>query len=106
MVVKSDDNLYKNVHFFPFDATQNFEMAKITLQPSATVETGPHLTGSYELIIVFDGEIMIEHGSKTDIIRKDQAIKFASDVPHTIYNFGKTEARVAAVLLYHQVFSC
>lgn len=105
MVITTDDKLYENVHFFPFDATRDFEMAKITLKPTATVQTGPHPAGSYEFIIVFDGEIVIEHGSKTDIVRKNQAIKFASDVQHTIYNLGKTDARAVAVLLYEPVFS-
>lgn len=105
MVVRTDDNLYENAHFFPFDATRDFEMAKVTLQPTAAVETGPHPAGSYEFIIVFDGELIIEHGAKTDIVRKNQAIRFASDVPHKIYNLGKTEARAVAVLLYQPVFS-
>jgi XRE family transcriptional regulator, regulator of sulfur utilization len=105
MVVKTDDNLYENVHFFPFDATRDFEMAKITLKPTATVETGPHPAGSYEFIIVFDGEMVIEHGAKTDIVRKNQAIRFASDVPHKIFNLGKTDVRAVAVLLYQPIIS-
>lgn len=105
MVITTDDKLYENVHFFPFDATRDFEMAKVTLKPSAIVQTGPHPVGSYEFVVVFDGEIVIEHGSKTDIVRKNQAIKFASDVPHTIYNIGKTDARAIALLLYQPVIS-
>lgn len=105
MVITTEDTLYENVHFFPFDATRDFEMAKVTLKPTAIVQTGPHPVGSYEFIIVFDGEIVIEHGSKTDIVRKNQAIKFASDVPHTIYNLGKTDARAVALLLYQPVIS-
>jgi len=102
-VIISDDELYENVQFFPFDGKRNFEIDKITIKPTGVIETGPHPAGTVEYLIVFEGEVALEHNGRTDIIRKNQAYKFSSDVPHKGYNIGKTDARMAAIVSYDPV---
>jgi len=102
-VIVSNDELYENVQFFPFDGKRNFEIDKITIKPMGVIETGPHPAGTVEYIILFEGEMALEHNGRTEILRKNQAYKFASDTPHKGYNIGKTDARMAAIVSYDPV---
>lgn len=99
-LITSDDQLYENIPFFRFDPTRNFEMFKVTIRPTGIVRSEPHPKGTFEYIIVFDGEIVVEYGDQTAIVRADQAIKFAADVPHAYYNLGKNDASLATVMCY------
>ncbi|AKL94667.1 transcriptional regulator [Clostridium aceticum] len=98
----SDDGLYECCPFFPFDSKRNFEMYEMTLQPTCKAPGEPHPKGTLEYIIVFDGEITIEHNNQVDKVKKGQAIKFNADTAHCYYNAGVEVARF--VLLIHYLY--
>ena len=96
----SDDELYECALFFPFDSKQNFEMYMITIRPTSKAPGEPHPKGTVEYIIVFDGEVIIEHGDQVDIVKKNQAIKFNADIAHSYYNSGTETARFVNMIYY------
>ena len=101
-IILSDDGLYESIPFFPFDITRNFEIFKVSLKENGILESEPHTKGTEEYIILIDGNLAVEHGGKTDILRKNQALRFSGDVPHKYYNLGKTEVVLVTVVSYPQ----
>ncbi|MBB6217770.1 transcriptional regulator with XRE-family HTH domain [Anaerosolibacter carboniphilus] len=99
-MIVSEDGLYECTPFFPFDSKNNLEMYEITLRPACKASGEPHPKGTMEYIIVFDGEVMIEHGNQIDKVKKDQAIKFSADTAHCYYNSGTETARFALTICY------
>jgi len=100
--IKSDDGLYECTPFFPFDARQSFEMFTVALGPGHKALGEPHPKGTVEYLIVFDGEVLVEHGEEIHRVKRDQAIKFTGDIPHSYYNDGKETARYVNMVYYAQ----
>lgn len=99
-MIISDDGLYECAPFFPFKSNQNFEIYQITLKPTCKAPGEPHPKGTVEYIIVFDGEVIIEHGNQVDKVKKNQAIKFNADLAHSYYNPGTETAKFVNMIYY------
>lgn len=101
-VIISDDALYESIPFFPFDATRNFEIMKVTLKEKGILESEPHPKGTIEYIVLTNGKLAIEHDKQTDILHANQALKFYADVPHKYYNIGDSEVILVTIIAYSQ----
>lgn len=96
----SEDKLYECVPFFPFNSKQNFEIYQIILKPNCKTIAEPHPKGTIEYIIVFEGELIIEHGGIVNKVKKNQAIKFNADVDHSYYNPSPESTSLVNMIYY------
>jgi transcriptional regulator with XRE-family HTH domain len=99
-MIISEDGLCECVPFFPFDAKRSFEMYEMRLEPKCKSKGEPHPKGTLEYIIVFEGEVTIEHGNQIDKVKRGQAFTFNADSTHCYQNMGTEIAKIALVIYY------
>ena len=64
-----------------------------TLAPGDRHDSEAHVRGTKELLQVREGEVTVIVGEQTLVLEVDDAISFASDVPHSYANEGTARAR-------------
>lgn len=64
-----------------------------TLAPGDRHDSEAHVRGTREILQVRDGAVTITVGDHVEVLETDDAISFASDVPHSYANDGDAPAR-------------
>ena len=64
-----------------------------TLAPGDRHDSEAHVRGTKEILQVREGEVTVIVGEQTLVLEVDDAISFASDVPHSYANEGTARAR-------------
>ncbi|GGI42613.1 helix-turn-helix domain-containing protein [Mammaliicoccus stepanovicii] len=88
--------------YFPYNIDKNFEMFNMELHPNAKMHSEGHHEGSEEYIIVHSGTLEISLNNQTHIIRKDDAVHFESETPHTYHNIGDETIFLTATIQYQK----
>lgn len=64
-----------------------------TLAPGDRHDSEAHVRGTKEILQVREGTVAVTVGDDTEVLEVDDAISFASDVPHSYANDGTVSAR-------------
>ena len=64
-----------------------------TLGPGDRHDSEAHVRGTKEILQVRDGTVTVTVGDQSEVLEVDDAISFASDVPHSYANEGTEPAR-------------
>jgi transcriptional regulator with XRE-family HTH domain len=64
-----------------------------TLAPGDRHDSEAHVRGTKEILQVREGTVSVTVGDHTEVLEVDDAISFASDVPHSYANDGTRPAR-------------
>ncbi|MDR3670876.1 MAG: XRE family transcriptional regulator [Holophaga sp.] len=72
-----------------FPASRTVELWKWTIAPGDRYQGEPDLTGYREMVYVIRGELTLERGDGTQVLKAGQSIAFPSDQPYAFANSGK-----------------
>jgi transcriptional regulator with XRE-family HTH domain len=64
-----------------------------TLAPGDRHDSEAHVRGTKEILQVGEGTVSVTVGDETEVLEVDDALSFASDVPHSYANEGAEPAR-------------
>ena len=66
-------------------------------EPGGTLESEPHQKGSVENLTVLQGEIEVQVGDKSEVVRTGETLRYRGDFPHRLSNPGKNTAHATMV---------
>ncbi|OAO34613.1 DNA-binding protein [Staphylococcus saprophyticus] len=98
--VTEDDGKYRVYPYFPFEKSKSFEFFYVELDPGATLDSEPHLSGSEESIIIVDGQLEIHLENEVIDLGKGDALRFKSDITHSYTNHGEDMTLISMVIDY------
>ncbi|MGW9111902.1 helix-turn-helix domain-containing protein [Microbacterium sp. NPDC055683] len=76
-----------------------FELWEWTLAPGERHASVPHTAGARELLLVVDGEVVIEVGEETHALSAGDALRFDGGRPHAYRNDSDSRARFCLAVL-------
>ncbi len=85
---------------FPFETERRVEFYKLTLAPHALETADPHAPGTTENLVVAAGQVEITAAGVSYVLKTDDAILFAADLPHSYRNLGAKTAIMYLVMTY------
>ncbi|KON88041.1 DNA-binding protein [Sporosarcina globispora] len=98
--LSEDNGRYQVYPYFPFENDKRFEVYTVEIEKGGYLSAEPHIEGTEELIVVFDGEITIRVNKDEYTLKSGDSIRFKADRPHTYHNSGKSLTRVSMILFY------
>ena len=84
----------------PLNLEKDVEFYEVQLQPGGALRSAPHFEGTREFLTVQRGQVRVESGADTEILRPGDSANYRADVPHAIVNTGKGEAVLFLVDIY------
>ena len=97
-----DAGRYRNYPLFPFEASRQFEIYYIELDPGAMLQAAAHPEGTQEFLLVSTGTVEVEVDGQTLAADTDHAVRFRADMPHAYRNPGGAVCRLHMVIAYAQ----
>lgn len=91
---------YRIYCYYENTPQRDFEMFQIELDPGCETAPVTHSAKSYEYVMVLEGELLVTVGEDRYSLRRDDAVSFASDVPHTYAAAGDKMLRAIVVNHY------
>lgn len=88
--------------YFPFEKDRPFEIYEIEIEPGACYVSGAHGQGTFEYIVVHQGELRVEIDNATYYVKKDDAISIGTAVKHTYWNKGSEKLKFSTVFMFKQ----
>lgn len=88
--------------FFPFDATKNFELLYINLEPNCSHRSPKHDEGIIEYILVVDGNLHVTLADVTLSLQKGQALKFVANIDHSYSNQSDLTCSFQNLIVYQK----
>jgi quercetin dioxygenase-like cupin family protein len=76
------------------------EFYRLTLAPGSEEIATPHAPGTMENLTVTSGQVEIVVGGVSHVLKTEDAILFAADVPHAYRNLGTKVATMYLVMTY------
>jgi transcriptional regulator with XRE-family HTH domain len=67
--------------------------------PGGVLESDAHQRGAVECLTVIQGELEVESGNETEIVRADETLRYRADRRHVIRNAGKIPARAEMICI-------
>lgn len=95
-----DEGRYHNYPLFAYDDESKFEIYRIEIEPLGCLSSQPHLAGTKEYVVSFEGKVEITVGEKVYLLNKGDAIRFGADEVHAYRNVGKKKAELTMVISY------
>jgi transcriptional regulator with XRE-family HTH domain len=77
---------------------RHMEPFLITLEPTAQRSAKPSTHQGEEFIFVLEGEVLVNLGDHSDVLRAGDAIYYDSNIAHHVRCLGEEPARILAVL--------
>jgi transcriptional regulator with XRE-family HTH domain len=68
-------------------------------EPGGVLESEAHQRGAVECLTVIQGELQVEIGGDTEIVRADETLRYRADRRHVIRNGGAAPARAEMVCI-------
>ncbi|MFI8684778.1 helix-turn-helix domain-containing protein [Rossellomorea sp. NPDC077527] len=96
------NGLYRLFPSFRFEDDKPFEMYSVELEPTASLNAGPHHSGAIECITVFSGTLSLTVNEKDYVLQTGDSIKFKADTPHTYSNPGSEMTKLSMVIYYSE----
>jgi transcriptional regulator with XRE-family HTH domain len=86
--------------YFPYEKNRLFEIYEIEIEPGACYVSGAHGQGTFEYIVVHEGELMVEIDNTMYHVKKEDAICFGTGVKHTYWNKGAGRLKFMTVFMF------
>ncbi len=67
--------------------------------PGGVLESDAHQRGAVECLSVGEGELQVEVGGETEIVRAGETLRYRADRPHLIRNAGAISARAVMICI-------
>jgi len=96
----SHDGRFISRALFPFDERRRVEFYELTLQPGGEERAHAHNPGTVENLVVAQGRLEMEVGSRRELLGAGDAIVFEADVPHVYRNLAGGETVMYLVMVY------
>jgi transcriptional regulator with XRE-family HTH domain len=96
----SEDQKFRIYCYYSTNQKRNFELFTIELDPESSYTSLGHSEKSFEYILALDGELLLETGNKTYILKPEESICFASATPHTYTNPGTAVVKAVSINFY------
>ena len=71
----------------------------LTADPGGVLESDAHQRGAVECLTVSEGELRVEVGGETEIVRTGETLRYRADRPHLIRNAGTVPARAVMICI-------
>lgn len=88
--------------FFPFDATKNFEILYINIEPNCSHSSPKHDVGVVEYIFVVEGKLQVILADETLTLQKGQALKFMANINHSYCNQSESTCSFQNLIVYQK----
>lgn len=98
--IYNDEETVTIYPYFPYDSEKDFEMFKMVIESKGWMRSEGHFPNSDEYIIVIEGDLEIEINGVSHTVKKEQAIHFKSNVPHTYRNQNNRKLILIATIQY------
>jgi transcriptional regulator with XRE-family HTH domain len=84
----------------PLTLEKDIEFYEVRLPPKGDLSSQAHIMGTRELVVVAAGEVKIDSGSDTQVLKAGDSALFRADLPHALLNIGAGEAVLYLVDVY------
>ncbi|PRC90764.1 helix-turn-helix domain-containing protein [Solimicrobium silvestre] len=84
----------------PMELAGKFEWYELTLAPNGALVSGSHDPGTKEHLTLLHGSVELEVNSVKRKLKVGATARYAADLPHAIYNVGKSEAKAIMVVIH------
>ena len=74
-------------------------MLRFLADPGGVLESDAHQRGSVESLTVIQGELQVEVGGETEIVRAEETLRYRADRRHVIRNAGAVPARAEMICI-------
>lgn len=101
-ILYSQDGLFSSRALFPAkDEAQKIEFYELELKPRGQETAEAHAPGTFENLVVAEGEVEVVIDHKAYNLSKKDAINFKADVPHSYRNTShQNKAIIYLVMIY------
>ncbi|KAA0259523.1 helix-turn-helix domain-containing protein [Deferribacter autotrophicus] len=99
-MLSAEKGKYRIYPVIPFDPKRAFEMYYMEIDPGTIYKSEPHEGETEEIIIVQEGNLIIEIENKEYSIKKDELLKFNANVKHIYKNPGDTLVKAIIEIVY------
>jgi transcriptional regulator with XRE-family HTH domain len=86
----------------PVTMVEDLEMYLLTFKPAGALRSAPHFPRTEEFVTVFRGHVRVSAGDNSSELREGDFIRYHCDVPHSIENLGRGEARIHMVVRFNR----
>lgn len=98
--IDSGNDLIKIFTAFKWNPADNFEVLFLELEPSAERSSKAHSSGTTEIIIPIEGEILIKILDEEVKVGTQKVMRFNADRDHQYINNGKGICKFICLMLY------
>lgn len=84
----------------PLTLEKDIEFYEIRLPPKGDLSSQAHVTGTREMVVVAVGDVKIDSGTDSQVLKAGDSALFRADLPHALVNIGTTEAVLYLVDVY------
>ncbi len=84
----------------PLTLEKDIEFYEIRLPPKGDLSSQAHVMGTREMVVVATGEVKLDSGSDTRVLKAGDSALFRADLPHALVNVGDEEAVLYLVDVY------
>ncbi|WP_242395524.1 helix-turn-helix domain-containing protein [Anaeromyxobacter oryzisoli] len=99
-VLTSHDGTYSSRALFPFDEPRRVEFYELRIAPGGVEHADAHNPGTVENLVVSQGALELEVGSRKELLATGDAIVFEADVPHVYRSRADVETVLYLVMTY------
>ncbi|WFR61423.1 XRE family transcriptional regulator [Paenibacillus amylolyticus] len=99
-LLMEDEGRVRIYPHFPFEEGRRFEIYMMEMDSQSALNAEPHIEGTEEFIMVFEGEVTIRVGSEEYTLNQGESIRFGADKPHAYVNSGVKTNRLNMVIHY------
>jgi len=99
-VLGSADGKFTSRALFPFVGERRVEFYELIVAPRSVEDADPHPPGTFENLVVHQGNVEIGVDNASYRLDAGDAIVFEADVPHSYRNVGDTQAVMYLVMTY------
>ncbi len=84
----------------PMELAGKFEWYELTLAPNGALVSNSHDPGTTEHLTVLHGSVELDVNNIKKKLKIGATARYAADMPHGIYNVGKSEAKALMVVIH------
>lgn len=97
-LLRSADGLHVSRALFPYAGSHALEFYQIRMDPGAHEQASAHAAGTFEHLVVHQGEVEISFADKHFALGSGDAMYFRADLAHAYRNTGNTSALLYLVM--------
>ncbi len=98
--VEEDRGKCRVYPYFTYEDGRPYEIFKVDMEPQGYIDSEPHPKGTYEMIVVHQGEVTVRIDHNEFTLKTGDATRFAGHTRHTYHNTGSVETHLSVVIYY------